>query len=204
MLPAELEKDFVSLQWVHGAFEGSQETVKFITAWLLSVSHCPAQRVQVPFPGEENASAKVCGGEWDSVCLEKDQRDLCQQLGVCRWGGSAFLQRKIGKKSEYPHQQLKKFIYVFYLQVNLTSGLVMSLLAPSRVKRALQGFSIRLWCRIQSILLHVRLKNQKRVYQNLQVDVFLKDLIFSGQITTRYHCIWKLHHCEFPNMLKYL
>lgn len=57
----------------------------------------------------------------------------------------------------------------FYLHVKLTSGLVMSLLASSRVRRALQGFSIRLCCRIQGILLQIRLKNQKRVSQNLQV-----------------------------------
>lgn len=57
--------------------------------------------------------------------------------------------------------------HTFYLQAKLTPGLVMSLLAPSRVKRVLQGFSIRFWCRIQGILLQIRLKNQKRVSQNL-------------------------------------
>lgn len=48
----------------------------------------------------------------------------------------------------------------------------------SRVKRALQGFSIRLWCRIQGILLQIKIKSKKKVSQILQVDVFVKDLIF--------------------------
>lgn len=59
--------------------------------------------------------------------------------------------------------------HTFYLHAKLTSGLVMSLLASSRVKRALQGFSIRLWCRIQGILLQIGLKNREKVSQNLQV-----------------------------------
>lgn len=68
--------------------------------------------------------------------------------------------------------------HTFYLQVKLMSGLLVSLLTSSRVKRALQGFSIRPWGRIRGILLQIRIKSQKRVSQNLQVDVFVKNLIF--------------------------
>ena len=56
----------------------------FSIAQLLSVYQLACYpdtgAARVPFPGEESASAEVCGGDID--CMEIDWQDVCLQLDV--------------------------------------------------------------------------------------------------------------------------